>query len=270
MKPLRIALLSFLCLITLLTITGFSMQRWHGPPVASKAGEGIDAVITYLLFCTGLVLIVGHAGLIWLIWRYSQPGENNYKPESSRTQWLVALIPVACMAGISEIGVLVIGGPAWHNLYGPPPADAMQVEVVGKQFEWIIHYPGKDGKFGKHDPKLVRDPQNMLGLVEEDPAAVDDLVFRNVLRVPVGREVVVHLRTHDVQHSFGVPAFRIKQDLVPGMPTQTRFLATKTGKYEIVCSQLCGLGHYKMRGEIIVMEPKEFEAWLAEQVGQFE
>src|SRR5579871_3942824 len=123
--------------MTVFTIVGFSAQHWQRPPVASKAGEGIDAVINYLLICTGLVLVIGNVGLIWLILRYSKRGATGYKPESSKAQWTVALVPVLCMAGISEIGVLVIGGPAWHNLYGTPPADAMQVEVLGKQFEWF-------------------------------------------------------------------------------------------------------------------------------------
>lgn len=270
MKPLRIVLMLSLVAISIVTIAGFVVKAWQPPPVASKQGEGIDAVITYLLFSTGVVFIVGHAGLIWLIWRFSKTGPTGYKPETAKAQWMWALVPVLCMAGISEIGVLVIGGPAWADLYGKAPADALQVEVVGKQFEWIVRYPGKDGKFGQTKPKFVHETRNILGLVEADDAATDDIVSRNVLRVPLGREVLIRLRTHDVQHSFSVPAFRLKQDLVPGLPTQTRLVATKAGKFEIVCAELCGMGHYRMRGEVLVMEPKEFDEWLAKQTGWFE
>lgn len=267
MKALRIVLLLFLAAMTVLTIFGFVAKPWQPPEVASKAGEGIDSVINYLLVSTGIVFVIGHAGLIWLIWRYSGKSDAGYKPETPKAQWMWALVPVLCMAAISEIGVLVIGGPAWNELYGMPPDDALKVEVVGKQFEWIVRYAGKDGKFDPTKPQKVREPRNPLGFVDEDN---DDIVARNVLTVPVNKPVVVKLRTLDVQHSFSIPAFRLKQDLVPGLPTQTRFTATKTGKFEIVCAELCGMGHYRMRGEVHVLEQKDFDEWMRKKQAELE
>ena len=171
---------------------------------------------------------------------------------------------------MSEAGVLVIGAPVWPQLYGQLPQGAVEVEVVGKQFEWFVRDPGKDGKFGQTKPQLVHEVRNPLGLVEEDPAAKDDIVGRGVLHLPVNRAVSVRLRTHDVLHSFTVPAFRTKQYLVPGFTTHTQFTPIKTGKYEIACAELCGLGHYRMRGFVIVTTQQEYDQWLAGQTGWFE
>jgi cytochrome c oxidase subunit 2 len=174
------------------------------------------------------------------------------------------------MAVIAEVGVLALGLPTWMEVYGEAPEDALVVEVVGKQFEWIIRYPGKDGKFGEASPELVNDARNPLGLDRKDPAARDDVVLRGNLHLPEGRPVSVRLRSHDVLHSFTVPHFRIKQDLVPGFTTSTLFTPTRSGSYEIVCAEVCGLGHYRMRGMAIVEPAGDFEKWLAEQPGWFE
>ena len=156
------------------------------------------------------------------------------------------------MALVSESGVIILGMPAWEQLYGDPPKDALEVELVGKQFGWIVRYPGEDGVFGATDPYLVDDMDNPLGLDDEDPAAEDDIVLDGLMHLPVDRPVVVLLRTHDVLHSFTVAEMRIKQDLVPGLTTKVQFEPTRTGKFEIACAELCGLGHYRMRGELFV------------------
>jgi cytochrome c oxidase subunit 2 len=259
-----------LVLMVILTLVGFVAQPWRRPEVATEHGQNIDTVINYLLITTGIVFLIGNGGLIWLIVKFSQPSTTKYQPESTRTEWIWALVPVACMAAISEIGVLFLGGPVFDGMYGKPTTEAIEVEVVGKQFEWIVRYPGKDAKFGKTEAKWVHTTRNPLGLDEDDNAATDDLVVNNVLRVPRGKMVQVRLRTHDVQHSFSVPAFRVKQDLVPGLTTRAQFISTKIGKYEVVCSQLCGAAHYRMRGEVLVMEPDEFDQWLKSQKGWFE
>jgi cytochrome c oxidase subunit 2 len=264
-----IVLVAFFALVTILTVIGFAFRAWL-PPVASQHGAGVDFVIHFLLITTGIVFVAGHAALGWFVWRFSRGEPATYQPVSQRTEWLWALPPVVFMAVVSEVGVLVLGHPVWNQLYGAVPEDAVIVEVVGKQFEWFVRYPGKDGAFGKTQPDQVHETRNPLGLVEEDPAASDDIVTRGVLRLPVGRSVSVRLRTHDVLHSFAVPAFRVKQDLVPGIVTHTQFTPTKAGEFEIACAELCGLGHYKMRGTIQVAAVEEFEQWLAAQIGWFE
>jgi len=272
-KPfLSIALMGFFLLVMLSIPAGFLMKTWL-PPVASKHGVGIDYVIHFLLWTTGAVFVVGHLVLMWLVWQNTGKGKSTYKPVSQKVEFIWALVPVIFMGVISEAGVLVIGRPVWQQLYGETDADALKIELIGRQFEWFVRYPGKDGVFGKTSPEAVIkrtvDGDNFVGLDKSDPAALDDIVLRSALRLPVGRMVSIRLRTQDVQHSFSVPAFRVKQDLVPGLTTRTQFTPTLVGEYEIACSELCGLGHYKMRGMAIVLTEQNFDDWLAKQKSFF-
>lgn len=274
MKPTRdpvstFALILFLATACALTVLGFMVKSWL-PPVASDHGVKVDRVIYYLLIATGGIFIIGHVALIALIWKNSRRETSEYKPVTARTELLWALIPVGLMAVISEVGVIVLGLPVWQDLYGQVTDPPLEVEVVGKQFEWLVRYPGKDGRFGKTRINLVHETRNPFGLVEADPDAQDDVVLRGVLRLPVGRTVLVRLRSHDVQHSFTVPAFRIKQDLVPGLTTQARFKPTVEGEYDLACAELCGLGHYQMKGTVLVLSPEAFTEWLGKQPGWFE
>jgi cytochrome c oxidase subunit 2 len=135
---------------------------------------------------------------------------------------------------------------------------------VGEQFAWNIHYPGPDGKFGRTDNTLVS-AENPLGLDRKDPDAKDDLVTPNQLHLPVDRPVLVRLSSKDVIHSFGLYEMRVKQDAIPGMQIPVWFTPTRVGEYEISCSQLCGLGHYRMRGFVTVESQADFQAWLKDQ-----
>ena len=265
----RVLIVAFVCLVAALTVFGFVVRSWQ-PAVASEHGVGVDRVIRYLLVTTGAIFVIAHLALAWLLWRGSGKGPATYRPVSRRTELLWALFPVLAMALISEAGVLVIGRPVWEQLYGELPADTLEVEVVGKQFEWFVRYSGKDGTFGRTEPERVHEVRNLVGLVKKDPAATDDLVFRGVLRLPVGKPVKVRLRSHDVLHSFSIPAFRTKQDIIPGVTLGTQFTPTEIGEFEIACAELCGLGHYKMRGTVKIMPQEEFDQWLAGQTGWFE
>ncbi|MBI4583914.1 MAG: cytochrome c oxidase subunit II [Planctomycetes bacterium] len=253
----------------ILTVLLFLARPWI-PPVASQHGNGIDFLINYLLLTSGVIFIAGHLILSAFVWKYSRRGAPPYRPLSSRTEWAWVLLPVLLMTAISEAGVLVLGLPIWEELYGKEPKDCITVEAVGKQFEWITRYPGKDGKFGKVRPDLVHDIENPLGLDKDDPAAKDDIVLRGPLHLPEGKLAQVQLRSHDVIHSYTVPQFRIKQDLLPGFTTSARFRPVRAGKYEVACAELCGLGHYRMRNEILVEPEKDFQAWLSQQKGWFE
>jgi cytochrome c oxidase subunit 2 len=235
--------------------------------LASREGRGIDGVILYVAVVSAVIVVAGHAALGAFVLR---GGGGGYRRPSARAEWAWSLAPVALMVALAEVGVLVLGAPVWAQLYTDPAEDAIELEAVGKQFEWIFRYPGKDGKFGRFDPKLIHDTQNPLGLDEDDPAAIDDIVVRGVLHLPVGRDAVIRLRTQDVLHSFFVPQFRVKQDLISGFPTRTKFRPTREGKYELACAELCGLGHYKMRAFVQVESQQAFDAWLAKQIGQFE
>jgi cytochrome c oxidase subunit 2 len=260
-----VGLIAFFALITLITVVLFFLP-WRSD-VASDEGKGIDAVITYLLWATGALVVLGHIVLIRFLWKGR--GEPGYKKPTARVEWMWGIIPVAVMMLLSEAGVLVIGAPTWKKLYEDEHPDALIVEIVGKQFEWIIRYPGKDGKFGAYDFKWVHGVDNPLGLDEDDDAAQDDVLVKE-LYLPVGRPVRIRMRTHDVIHSFFVPDFRVKQDLLPGFDTEVRFTPTKTGEYELGCTELCGLGHYTMNTQVKVLEAEEFNKWLASKPGFLE
>jgi cytochrome c oxidase subunit 2 len=157
-----------------------------------------------------------------------------------------------------------MGGVVWATIHRAAPADALVVDVRGEQFAWLARYPGTDGAFGRVDPKLIDHRTNPMGLEPGDPHAADDIVSSEVHLV-VDRPVRVRLRSTGVIHSFFVPAFRVKQDAVPGMTIEIWFTPTKEGTYEIACAELCGIGHYGMKGTVVVQSQREFDAWLAQQ-----
>jgi cytochrome c oxidase subunit II len=138
------------------------------------------------------------------------------------------------------------------------------VRVVAEQFAWNAHYPGADGMFGRTDVKLVA-AENPLGLDRTDAAAKDDITTINQLNLPVNRPIVIHLTSKDVIHSFSLLQMRVKQDAIPGVTFPVWFTATKTGDWEINCSQLCGLGHYRMRGFYSIKTQADYDAWLKEE-----
>ncbi|MCI0340040.1 MAG: cytochrome c oxidase subunit II [Planctomycetales bacterium] len=263
------ALAAFFVVLAALTALGFAAISWL-PVVASEHGPGVDRTIVYILVVTGVLFLVGHAVLAGFVWRYSRGGTPEYRPLSPKVEWSWALLPVLALTVASEVGVLVIGGPAWSQIYGETPAGALEIEVVGKQFEWLVRYPGKDGRFGRTAAELVHDVRNPVGLDKKDPAASDDVVLRGALHLPEGRPVVVRLRSLDVLHSFAIPELRVKQDIVPGHLGRTQFRPVRAGSYELACAELCGLGHYRMSGKVVVEPAPEFERWLREQAGWFE
>ena len=160
----------------------------------------------------------------------------------------------------------------------PPESEALVVQLTGEQFAWNVHYPGPDGKFGRTDIKLIDVQTNPLGVDRSDPAAKDDVTTLNQLYLPANKPIIVKLRSKDVIHSFNVPEFRVKQDAIPGLTipiwfipdVTTEQMRARTGnpefQYEIACAQLCGLGHYRMRGFVTVQTQEEFQKWMDERV----
>jgi cytochrome c oxidase subunit 2 len=264
-----VALIVLFLGITTFTVAGFAARVW-APPVASAHGAGVDSVIHYLMLSTGGVLIVGTLFLVALLWRYGRGRPAPTGAATPRAERWWSLTPVVAIAVLAEVGVLAKGLPVWEMIYGAAPPEALVVEVTAQQFEWIVRYPGKDGVFGRTRPDLVSGVANPAGLDAADSAATDDVVTRGALHLPAGRAVVARLQARDVLHSFSVPAFRVKQDVVPGMVIPTQFVPTIPGRYEIACAELCGAAHYRMRGRVIVHPPEEYAAWLATQVGFFQ
>lgn len=262
-SPRTVALLvTLFSLLTAMTVLGFAIG-WR-TEIASKEGGGIDAVLTYLLVSTGVLVVLGHGVLCWFLLKSDPAGAATGRP-SRRAEWMWSLIPVLIMSVLSEAGVLVVGSPVWHSMYAEEPEDPVIVEIVAKQFEWYARYPGKDGRFGAFNLEDVDGQDNRLGLDEDDEAAADDVVKTGVLTLPVGRPALLRLRTHDVIHSFFVPQFRLKQDLLPGMVTRLKVTPTRTGEFDLVCAELCGIMHFKMQGRVVVLSEDEFDAWLAKQ-----
>ena len=240
-------------------------MNWWLPQQASTFAGDIDRMFTLILVITGLAFVIVEAGLLWFVIKYrGRPGRKAYYTHGNvRAEYLWTAVPAVVVVALA-----LMSNNVWVKIKGRNsiPADAYPVAVTAKQFEWIMRYPGADGRFGRVSPGLVDKEANPVGLDREDPAALDDIVVRNALHLPVGRPIVLHLAAEDVIHSFFVPQFRVKQDIVPGMSGQTVwFEATRPGEYEIGCAELCGMGHYKMRGRVFVHTQEDFDAWVQQQ-----
>lgn len=157
-----------------------------------------------------------------------------------------------------------MGLPVWGKYYAAPPSDVLTIEVISEQFAWNVRYAGVDGKFGRTSPQLIS-WNNPIGLDSKDTNSKDDIVLLNDIHLPVNRPVRIRLRSKDVIHSFYVPNFRVRQDAVPGMTIDSWFVPTQTGEFELACTELCGFGHYSMKGLVNVVPPDEFETWLQGQ-----
>ncbi len=250
-------LVAIWAIVTLSVVFGLR----HGlPELASDRGY-LDTLYYVILGITGVAYIAFQIALGYVIWRYrgDRPGaSSSHWHESHRLEltWTlgtaVILVPIV-LTGLSQ----------WNRVRAAAPDDAITVIAVGAQFQWDFQYPGADGEFGRFDPALYA-IDNQIGLDESDAAATDDWVLTNQLVLPVGRPARILMRSKDVQHAFFLPNFRVKQDLVPGMTTEVWFTPTKTGSYEIACAELCGLGHYRMRAFLEVMDEADYANWLVE------
>jgi cytochrome c oxidase subunit 2 len=247
------------------------------PEVASAHGPQIDQV-NDLVHVLMLVLFVGWAVFFTITLLRFRSGRNpkaNYTGVKSHTSTYLE-IGVAVAEGILLIGFSI---PLWADRVDevPPAGESVVVRVVAEQFAWNVHYPGNDGVFGKTDLNLIDLETNPVGLDRDDPAAADDITTVNQLHLPVDKPAVIHVSSKDVIHSFNLPHMRVKQDTIPGMSIPLFFNETATTEkmrqrlgdedfqYEIACAQLCGLGHYRMRGFLTVHTQEGFDAWIAEE-----
>lgn len=240
------------------------MEKYYGwglPFNASAHGAEIDRLI-YVLHIFMVLLFVGwFLFLVVSLVRFrARPGHQathklNHFKAPTYLEVLIALVEVFLLVGFSF--------PIVHKVRNVFPEEerALRVRVVAEQFAWNFHYPGTDGIFGRTKADLLN-PANPVGLDPEDPRGKDDIVAINQLHIPVNRPVIARLASKDVVHSFGIPVMRVKQDAIPGQSIPIWFEANKTGNFEIACAQLCGLGHYRMRGFFIVETDEQFNAWL--------
>ena len=235
------------------------------PPQASAHAAQIDNMIVMLHWLM-LVLFVGWS--IFFVYtlirfRASAHPKADYVGVKSHTN--SSYLDVAVVI-VEAVILLVFAIPAWAvRVNALPPEDgATVVHVIAKQFAWHTVYPGPDGRFGQRDASLITDT-NEIGLDRSDPNGADDIYTINNLNLPVDTPVIAYLTTMDVIHSFGITSMRVKQDAIPGMEIPVWWEPTVVGDYEINCSQLCGLGHYRMRGAVKVMSQTDYQAFLEEQ-----
>jgi len=237
---------------------------WWLPLNISTHGAGIDQLIN-VLHVFMVALFVGW-GLFFAYCLIRFRARSGHKPETQVKHFKVPMFLEIGILLFEIFLLLFLSSPIWYDVKTafPDEKDALVVRVVAEQFAWNIHYPGKDGKFGPTKPELM-DGTNPIGLDRTHPEGVDDLFTINNFHVPVDKPVIVHLSAKDVIHSFAIPVMRVKQDAIPGQSIPIWFQANQVGEYEIACAQLCGIGHYRMRGQFFVDTPEAYNKFIAEE-----
>ncbi len=244
------------------------MREFLQMPVAASAHAGQIDQMTVLTHWLMAILFVGWgAFFIFTLIRF-RSGANPKANYSGVKSHFASYIEWA-VAAIELVLIVVFAIPAWAARVDafPQETGATVVRVVAEQFAWNVHYPGADGQFGRARPDLMS-ADNPLGIDRTDPASKDDITTINQMNFPVGKPVIVHLSSKDVIHSFSLIQMRVKQDTIPGESIPLWFMPTMTGDWEINCSQLCGLGHYRMRGFYSSKTQEAYDVWMKEQVAE--
>jgi cytochrome c oxidase subunit 2 len=234
------------------------------PPNASSHGYQIDHIIEFCHWFMGALFLGWSAFFIFGLIRFRKrrhPAADHHGVRSgisTHLEFSVVLIEAVLLLGFAI--------PLWAKRVNefPPTKDAILVNVVSQQFSFNYHLPGPDGQFGRRDVSFESN-SNPIGLDPNDPAGKDDIATLGELHVPVNRPVIIELTSKDVIHDFFLPHMRIAADAIPGSRIPMWFTPIKTGTYEVICGQLCGLGHYSMRGTLVVDTPEEYQAWLKER-----
>jgi cytochrome c oxidase subunit 2 len=236
------------------------LSPWTFTPLASNWGM-IDFTIDITFWVTGAVFVAVNLFMAYCVikFRYKEGARATYEPENKKLEtWLTALTAVGVAAMLTP-GLFV-----WAK-FVDVPEEAHEVEAVGQQWHWSFRYPGEDGKFGEVDAERIT-ADNPFGMDPDDPNGQDDvLVMHPQAHLPLNKPVKLKLRSKDVLHNFTIAQFRVKMDLVPGMETFLWLTPTVTGRFELLCEELCGVAHYAMRGAVMVDESDDYDAWLDAQ-----
>jgi cytochrome c oxidase subunit 2 len=235
---------------------------WWFTDIASN-WTTMDQTVNVTFWVTGFVFVVANLFMAWAVIRYrhrkGRTEKAAYEPENKKLEWWLTIITSVGIAAMLAPGLAV-----WAK-FVTPPDDASIVEVVGQQWAWTYRLPGRDGELGESDMRLVT-LDNPLGVDPMDPKSGDDVIIESPeLHIPLGKSVKFLLRAKDVNHQFAVPQFRVKMDMVPGMVTHFWLTPTRTGRFDALCEQLCGVAHFAMRGRVVVDEESAFQNWLAQQ-----
>jgi cytochrome c oxidase subunit 2 len=234
------------------------------PPNASSHGYQIDHILEFCHWFMAALFVGWSAFFIYVLFRFRkrrQPAADHAgvrSPISTHLEFSVVLIEAVLLLGFAI--------PLWAKRVNqfPPGKEALLVHVVAQQFSFNYHLPGADGQFARRNVNLVSN-SNPLGIDPKDPAGKDDIVTTGELHVPVDRPVIAELSSKDVIHDFFISDMRIAGDAIPGSLIPIWFTPVKTGTYEVICGQLCGLGHYGMKGTLVVDTPQDYQAWLKER-----
>lgn len=243
------------------------------PEAASAHGKEIDSMFSITLILTGIVFVITQVALFWFPFKYRHKRDRQvyYYPENNKLEVTWTIIPAIVMTFL-----VVEGLTAWYNITGEAPAERVEIEATGKQFAWMVRYPGMDRELGEQGPRTMVNANNEVGINWDDPASKDDFMANDVV-LPVNIPVVVRINALDVLHSFYLPHFRVKMDAVPGTPTRFWFTPTITTEemreklgdsefnYELACAELCGRGHSSMRKVVKIVTMEEYEAWVKDQ-----
>jgi cytochrome c oxidase subunit II len=244
---------------------------------ASDHGEKIDLMLYITIGVTGAVFVLTQVLLFWFAFKYQENDERKayYFPHNTKLELIWTTVPAIFLTVL-----VVFGLKYWFKMTGEAPKDSVVVEITGHQFAWEMRYPGADKILGKKDYKLTKGA-NSLGVDFSDKASLDDIHVSGAMHIPVGKPVKLVINAQDVIHDVGLPHFRLKMDAVPGIPTTMWFtplytteqMKVRTGNpnfvYEISCDQMCGKGHFSMRGTIIVESEEDYNKWLATQQPEY-
>jgi cytochrome c oxidase subunit 2 len=244
---------------------------------ASEMGQKIDLMLYITIGVTGVVFIITQILLFWFAFKYQENDERKafYFPHNTKLELLWTTVPAIFLTVL-----VVFGLKYWFKITSDAPKDAVVVEVTGHQFGWEFRYPGPDGILGKKNYKLTKGA-NSLGVDFNDPASLDDIHVASTMHIPVNKPVQFVINAQDVIHDVGLSHFRMKMDAVPGIPTTMWFtplytteeMKVRSGNpnfvYEISCDQMCGKGHFSMRGVIIVESEADYKKWLSTQQPEY-
>lgn len=256
--PVVLAVVIFLLVIGSLVFHFAS--PWYFTEIASN-WDLIDLTVDITFWVTGIVFVAVNLFTAYCVLKYRhRPGHRaHYEPESQKLE-----IGLTIFTAIGVAAMLTPGLLAWGD-FVRVPEDAIDIEALGKQWHWSYRLPGEDGEFGTTDVRQMS-ADNPMGINVDDPAGQDDvIVSAPVLHLPQGEAIHLLLRSTDVLHNYTVPQFRVKMDLVPGMITYQWFEATRPGTYDVLCEELCGIGHFAMRSKVVVEPAADFDTWLDAQ-----
>ena len=251
-----------LILLVAATLYVFAAHLFAAPPPITSAALRVDHQYNLTLYAVGAAFVLAQLGLAYMIFRYRDRGQRAHFTRGHA--WMEITWTVVTLA--TFLGLGIAGNRVWADLEtAPSSGDPIQVEVTESQFVYTFRYPGPDGKFGRLEASLVSPATgNPLGLDPNDPAGKDDIVTAS-LTVPVNRPIELLIRSQDVIHNFFVRELRLQQDAVPGMVIPMHFTPDRIGEYEIVCTQLCGLGHYHMHSKLYVVSAENYASFLKQQ-----